>query len=91
MTFKDVCRALRDGKYTSVGSYPTFFLTSDGDVLSHEAVRENIYQVGRSTRDGLNDGWRIVGHDINWEDPDLVCAHTYKRIESAYAEDQAAS
>lgn len=84
MTFKEVCQALRAGKYTSPGSYPTFFLTSDGDCLSHEAVRENIYQVGRSTRVGTNDGWRIEACDINWEDEDMVCAHTGKSIECAY-------
>jgi hypothetical protein len=29
--------------------------------------------------------------DINWEDPDLICDHCRKRIESAYAEDKAQS
>lgn len=94
MTFKEVCAALRRGKFVD-GGYPTFFLTSDGDRLSHEAVRENIFLVGRSMRDfGRKDGnhhysdpaWRVIECDVNWEDPDLVCAHTYKRIPSAYAE-----
>lgn len=100
MTFKDVCRALRDGKYTSVGSYPTFFLASDGGALSHEAVRENIFLVGRSMRDFnrpdkqyrySDPAWRIVDCGINWEDSELYCSNTGERIESAYAEDQAAS
>jgi len=92
MTFKQVCQALRAGKYTSLGSYPTFFLTSDGDCLSHEAVRENIYQVGRAMRDFQrkpgyhysDPAWRVIEHAINWEDEDMVCAHTGKSIECAY-------
>lgn len=90
MTFKEVCQFLREGKYTSVGSYPTFFITNDGGVLSHEAVRENIFQIGRAMRDKLDDGWRIVGYDVNWEDHDLYCDHTGERIESAYAEESEA-
>ncbi len=98
MTFHELCDALRAGKYTSLGSYPTFFLTSDGSTLSHEAVRENIYQVGRAMRDFRRPGhhysdpaWRVIGQDVNWEDPALFCAHTGERIESAYAEDEVAS
>lgn len=88
LTVKQLFRALRDGKYTSIGCYPTFFIADDGEALSHDAVRENIWQVGRSTRDRLRDGWGIVGVDVNWEDPALYCAHTGKRIESAYADNE---
>lgn len=86
-TVHDLVRDLRSGKYTSFGSHPTYFLTSDGEALSHEAVRENIWQVARSTRDQSRDGWAIVGFDVNWENKDLFCSYTGKRIESAYAED----
>ena len=79
-------RDLRSGPFTSVGCYPTFFMTHDGEALSHKAVRENIWQVARATRDGANDGWRVVGFDVNWEDPELYCADSGERIESAYAE-----
>lgn len=82
---------LRSGKFTSVGCYPTFFITTDGAALSHEAVRANLWQVARSTRDGVRDGWAVAGFDANWEDPELYCDHTGERIESAYAEDEAVS
>jgi hypothetical protein len=90
-TVRDLIRALRSGKYTSIGSYPTYFITRDGEALSHEAIKENIWQVARATRDchkGRSPDlrqWAIYGIAVNWEDPDLYCAHTNKRIESAYA------
>ncbi len=83
---RQVVNYLRAGKYTSVGSYPTFFVCSDGGALSHEGARENIWQVLRSTRDDLADGWNVEWLDVNWEDPELYCDHTGERIESAYAE-----
>ena len=32
-------------------------------------------------------GWRVIACDVNWEDENLYCAHSGKRIESAYCED----
>lgn len=88
-TVRQLMSDLRSGPYTSIGCYPTFFLASDGAALSHKAVRENIWRVARDTRDigkGFSSGWAIVGFDVNWEDPELYCADTDERIESAYAE-----
>jgi hypothetical protein len=39
-------------------------------------------------RHGVNDGWRVIGCDVNWEDPSLYCDHTGARIPSAYAEEE---
>jgi len=86
---------LRAGQYTSVGSYPKFFICSDGEVLSFEAVRENIMQVARAVRDyaraprsvGADQlQWLAMHVEVNWEDPMLVCSHSGERIESAYAD-----
>ena len=41
----DVKSALRYGKYTDLGGYPLFFITSDGAALSFESVRDNFYEV----------------------------------------------
>lgn len=89
ITTKQIKQALRAGKFTWPGGYPTFFITSDGAALSHESVRENWRQVCFSVRNKCNDGWRVIAHDVNWEDSSLYCAHSNKRIESAYAEDEA--
>jgi len=88
-TTKDLKNQLRAGDVAWPGLYPLFFIASDGEALSFEAVRDNLKSVIHSMRHQINDGWRIIGCDVNWEDPSLFCAHTNKRIESAYAEAEA--
>ena len=79
---------LRAGAYAWPGGYPLYFITSDGAALSFAAVRRELRQVLQAIAD--NDtlsGWRVCACDINWEDSELTCDHTGKRIESAYGED----
>jgi hypothetical protein len=85
-SISDFRRAVRNGPYAWPGGYPLFFITSDGEALSFEAVRERRREILEALRDKDNSGWRVVAVDVNWEDADLHCAHTNKRIESAYAE-----
>ena len=91
---KDLMRDLRAGKFTSIGCYPTYFITADGEALSHEAVRENLWQVARATRDYTWNScsnvcqWTVVAFDVNWENETLTCAHTGKLIECAYPSDK---
>lgn len=80
---------LRAGEVTWPGCYPLFFITSDGAALSFDSVRENLRSVLDSIRTRSNDGWRVVACDVNYEDAQLYCAHSNKRIPSAYAEDEA--
>lgn len=77
---------LRAGRFTSLGGYPLYFITSDGAALSFESARENLSQVIRSIRDKSDDGWRIVACDINYEDNELMCDHSGEPIPSAYGE-----
>ena len=79
---------LRSGAYAWPGGYPLYFITSDGSALSFETVRKEIKQVLWEIRYNDNGGWRVIGVDVNYEDPALFCAHSGERIESAYAEDQ---
>jgi len=81
---KDLKDAIRAGKYAWPGGYPCYFITSWGDPLSFEAVRENFYLVLDAVKHQYADGWCVVGVEVNWEDQDLICAHTGKKIESAY-------
>lgn len=83
----DLKNALRNGPYAWPGGYPLYFVSTDGEALSFEAVRDNYRQVLWSMRHNVNDGWNIVAVDVNWEDPDLTCEHTGKRIECAYGGD----
>jgi hypothetical protein len=40
-----------------------------------------------SIRKGADVSWVAAGADVNWENPDLYCAHCGERIKSAYAEE----
>lgn len=87
-TTAQVKAALRAGEYTDFGGYPLYFVTSDCCALSFDAVRDNLASVLDSVQTGSDDGWRVVGVDINYEDGELCCAHTGERIPSAYAEEE---
>ena len=86
-TTKDLKSALRNGKWAWPGGYPLYFITSDGAALSFDAVRSEYRLVINAIRHRLNDGWRVIGCDINWEDSGLYCDHTGQRIPSAYSDD----
>jgi len=90
VTIRDFGTALKNGPYTSVGSYPVFFTTDDGGTLSFATAwkeRGNIADAINGRASGS--GWRVVHVDVNWEDAELFDDHTGERIESAYAEDDA--
>jgi hypothetical protein len=70
--------------YVWPGGYPRYFVCDDGEALSFRAARENCRLILEAIRDQDRSGWHIVGCDVNWEDGDLVCAHTNDPIESAY-------
>jgi hypothetical protein len=82
----DFRHAIFQGPYAWPGGYPCYFITSDGESLSFEAAKAEKRNIIDSIAHDCNNGWRVVGMDINWEDPELTCAHTGKPIESAYAE-----
>lgn len=83
---KDLKAALRNGEYAWPGGYPLFFITDDGATLSFDAVRSEYRQVLSAVKHQSQDGWQVIGVDVNWEDADLYCDHTGKQIESAYGE-----
>jgi len=81
----DFGRLLKAGPYTFPGCYPVYFVCADGEALSFEAARENASLITSALRDHWDkSGWRVIGLDVNWEDPSLTCAHTGKPIEAAY-------
>lgn len=80
----DLKSCLRNGAYTDLGGYPLYFVTSDGAALSFDAVRDNLVSVYDSIQNKIDDGWRVIGCDINYEDTELVCDHTGKPIPFAY-------
>ena len=86
MTTRQVKEALRAGRFSSLGGYPLYFVTSDGAALCHGCARSEWRNVCDSIRTHANDGWRITGHQPTYEDASLYCDHCSERIESAYAE-----
>jgi hypothetical protein len=80
---------LRAGPYAWPGGYPLYFITSDGGVLSFDAVRKEYRRVSHEVRHpSRHDQFRVMAVEINYEDPGLICDHTNERIPSAYAEDE---
>lgn len=87
-TVADLKATLRNGPYAWPGGYPLYFITSDGAALSFESVQKEFRLIVDSIQTGTNDGWRVVGCDINYEDSELYCDHSGERIESAYGNDE---
>lgn len=85
-SISDFRKAVRHGPYAWPGGYPCYFITSDGAALSFEAAKQERRNILHAIGHKQNDGWRVVGMDVNWEDSYLYCDHTGKRIESAYAD-----
>ena len=85
-SISDFRAAIRNGQYAWPGGYPCYFITSDGAAISFDAARKERRNILESIATRSNDGWRVVGLDINWEDTDLYCEHTNNKIQSAYGE-----
>lgn len=90
-SLKDLSQSIREGSFTSIGCYPKFAVTATQEVLSFEAIKENLMLVYRATRDYNANvitrevkQWAIVGIDINYEDDDLRCRETEELIPAAY-------
>lgn len=83
----EIKRAIRDGGYAWPGGYPQYVLMSDGEPLSVAAAKEQFRSICQSTINRTHDGWQAAGIDVNWEDQDMICAHTGEPIECAYPEE----
>lgn len=97
MTYKifnisDFRKAIRAGAYAWPGGYPLYFVMADCEALSFEAAKENKREILTALRDNANNNfpdkqWLIIGIDINYEDNELYCSHSNKKIECAYPPD----
>jgi len=55
----DVKATLRAGEYIWPGGYRLAFVTTDGGVLSFDAVRKNLHNVIWSMTNRVHDGWNL--------------------------------
>ena len=85
-TISEFRSAVRNGPYAWPGGYPVFFLCDDGAALCCKCAKKERRSILSSIADKVNDGWRVTGADINYEDDMLYCDNCSNRIESAYAD-----
>jgi hypothetical protein len=83
---------IKQGTLAIPGCYPIYFIAANGQPLSFTAVKNNKtlcldawHRYNASpARNSEIDQWRIIASQINWEDNNLLCAHTGEHIPSAY-------
>ena len=81
-TVTDLKACLRAGDYAWPGGYQLAYVTSDGALLSPDAVRENLALVidAIQTND-RSGGWRVIGMTGEHEsDEAAYCDHTGREI-----------
>lgn len=74
-----------DGKFSAYawpGGYPIYHVCADGGVLCPDCANDPSNPVGTDTE--TDNQWRLIGSDVNYEDPDLHCDHCGDKIEAAY-------
>ena len=69
-----------ESPYEFPGGYPKFAVTSDGACLCPSCCKNERELIGTTTGD---DGWCVIGIDLNFEDDSLFCDHCSSKIESA--------
>lgn len=69
-------RAAIRARYTSIGGYELFLITSDGAVICCDCAQKEYRQIAYSVRRKINDGWRVVGVECTGNtDNFLSCDH----------------
>lgn len=71
------CRYYVKGRhpaYTDLGGYPLYYLGSDNSVLCAKCADREPFA-------------SLIGHDINYEDPNMYCDECGKEIRPAYEND----
>lgn len=86
-TIGDFRTVMRQGEYTFPGGYPSYFIMEDSEALSFDAARQNRRRILEALASNTRDEWRPVAVEINYEDSELTCCHSGKRIPSAYGDD----
>lgn len=84
MNTKTLQNFIRSNGYAWPGGYPCALLMADGEVIDAKSARENYKLIRRET----GTDWKAVDVFINWEDEYLFCAHSGRKIQSAYGESE---
>lgn len=73
---------IRYGGNSGGYEHNVYFLTSDGASLHIDTVIAQIADVDFT--DPTDPQWFLIGYQVNYEDPELVDAHTGQKIPTAY-------
>ena len=85
MRTKQLQDFIRSGGWAWPGGYPCALLMGDGESIDSRAARENYRLIRETMKDGdITDDWFPVAVFVNWEDDMLFCAHSGRRIQSAF-------
>lgn len=74
-----------DGKFTAYawpGGYTVYHVCDDGGCLCAKCANDPKNPVHT---DAPDDGWRIIGSGINYEDDALTCDHCGEAIPASYS------
>lgn len=72
--------------YAWPGCYPLALITADGCALCVDCVKKEWPLICAESFENTNNGFRIAGIDVNWENDELTCDHCGKVMQSAYGE-----
>jgi len=85
-SISDFRKAIRNGAYAWPGGYPLYWLMADGEACAFDVAKSERRQMLEAIAERKirpHDQWLPIALEVNWEDADLYCAHTGKKIESA--------
>ena len=90
-SISDFRKACRHGAYAWPGGYPVHFVMGDGESLCYACgtSRDNRREILEAINEpAYGPDWRPLALEVNWEDQDMICAHCYAPVESAYGEEE---
>lgn len=83
-SISDFRKAMRHGPYAWPDGYPCYFVMEDGGAFHFDTAKAERRRILEALRDKVGDGWAPIALEINYEDDELYCDHTGKKIEAAY-------
>lgn len=86
MNIKTLQSFIRANGYAWPGGYPMALLMADGECIDAQSARENYRLIRRAMRDRTARDWTPVDAFIHWEGDPIMCAHSGRMIEPAYAD-----
>lgn len=73
--------------FSDIGGYPVYYLAADGEALCAPCVNAHTSEIAAAIAAGpqtVNDDWRLIASDVNYENAHLNCDHCGKGIPPAY-------